>query len=204
MGESGGLTVRDSTIANNVSVGIQVAGGSAYIVNTTFSGNPGGHLRAVLGGTVICSHCTISNPVNAAPEVAAVTGGQVQLRNSVIIGTCEENGGDVESQNGNLESPGDSCGLDQSEDQANEVNPAIGALALNFGTTRTHLPSIGSPLLGGAFDALCAEFDQRGAGRPETSCDTGAVERLYDTPPSLTPIFVDGFGQGDEEAWSHH
>ena len=79
------------------------------------------------------------------------------------------------------------------------VSAGLGALGDNGGSTWTHLPSVTSPLLGGANDALCVDEDQRGSDRPDTNCDTGAVERGVRPP---TPIFIDGFRQGHALAWS--
>ena len=52
-------------------------------------------------------------------------------------------------------------------------------------------------------DDACSPHDQRGVARsphPLESCDTGALERT--TGRVRTPIFADGYEQGDEEAWS--
>ncbi len=48
--------------------------------------------------------------------------------------------------------------------------------------------------MGGADDALCLAADQRGVART-TDCESGAVEITATHVP--TPIFVDGFLQGD-------
>lgn len=60
----------------------------------------------------------------------------------------------------------------------------LGALADNGGPTNTHLPAVGSPLIGGGDPAGCVDHtgaplttDQRGAPRPDGAlCDIGAVE----------------------------
>ena len=76
---------------------------------------------------------------------------------------------------------------------------ALGALADTGGPTRTHRQLGASVAVGGANDALCLADDQRGAART-TDCDSGSVERTGAAVP--TPIFSDGFLQGDSEAWS--
>ena len=54
----------------------------------------------------------------------------------------------------------------------------IGALADNGGSTPTHLPQAGSPLLNVALAGTCPAVDQRGVARPlGSACDSGAVER---------------------------
>jgi len=56
------------------------------------------------------------------------------------------------------------------------IDPMLGALADNGGSTRTHLPLSGSPVLGRGACLANVTTDQRGAARPVAGCDMGAVE----------------------------
>ena len=57
-------------------------------------------------------------------------------------------------------------------------DPLLGPLADNGGSTKTLMPSVGSPAVDGGDDAMCALTDQRGVARPQGAhCDLGAVER---------------------------
>ena len=79
-------------------------------------------------------------------------------------------------------------------------DPRLGDLADNGGPTSTHLPAGDSLVLGLALPPHCPPLDQRGASRDPDDCDGGAVQLVAADPP--TPIFRDGFVQGDTEAWS--
>jgi hypothetical protein len=196
--------VEDSTIAENGSRGMRIGNSAAELRNVTFSGNQFAALEVASGSSVLCHHCTIADSDGATEVFVHDETTLLSIRNSAVIGAClVQSNGFVQTQNGNVESPGSTCSLGLPEDQQNVATPQLGALQMNFGTTRTRLPALGSPLLGGANDESCLDFDQRGAGRPATSCDTGAVERLFASPPARTPLFIDGFGQGDAEAWSN-
>jgi CSLREA domain-containing protein len=66
---------------------------------------------------------------------------------------------------------------DQTGTDAAPLNPRLGPLADNGGTTRTHLPLSDSPLINTANTTLvpCPATDQRGVARP-AACDVGAAE----------------------------
>jgi hypothetical protein len=104
---------------------------------------------------------------------------------SLIDGECKVGNGVVTwTSNGyNIESPGNTCGFDQSTDMsgvsANDLN--LGELADNGGPTMTHaLQTI--PVVSVAIDQIPAvdcevDKDQRGQPRPGgTMCDVGAFE----------------------------
>ncbi len=109
----------------------------------------------------------------------------VESRATIIDGDCRVvSGGDTPwvSNGYNIESPGDTCGFDQSTDMAgmSADDLKLGALADNGGPTKTHALETGSE----AIDKIPAEdceveTDQRGEPRPETggdACDVGAFE----------------------------
>jgi phage baseplate assembly protein gpV len=195
------LILRDSTLRDNIGGGVNVVQGEVQIFNSTFSNNDGSELQ-MTGATGYCNHCSFRDTIpNASAEVYVGSNSDLQLANTVVIGEClVTTGGSITSFGGNLESPGTGCDLDQATDQDGVASPGFGTLADNGGPTRTFLPSASSPAVSGANDALCPPTDQRGATRPDTNCDAGAVERVAVRP--LTPLFADGFEQRNGGAWS--
>jgi len=196
------LILRDSTVHDNVGGGVNISQGEVQIFNSTFSNNDGAELQISNSATGYCNHCTLRNTTpSALAEVRVGSNGNLQLANTAILGTCELfDGGTITSFGGNLESPGATCTLIHATDLDGDANHGFGPLAENGGPTPTFLPSVLSPALGAANDALCPPTDQRGAARPDTNCDSGAVERVAVRP--RTPIFADGFQQRSGGAWS--
>ena len=90
------------------------------------------------------------------------------------------------SEGYNIESPGNTCGFDQTGDQASVPDPMLGPLQNNGGPTETHALEQGSPAINQIPQADCGvTTDQRGEPRPETGgtlCDVGAFERQTDEP----------------------
>lgn len=195
------IVVRDSTIRANFGGGIAVTQGEVQIFNSTFSDNEGFELQ-MTGATGYCNHCTFrDSTVSPSAEIFVTGNGDLQIANSAVIGECAvATGGSITSFGGNLESPGTGCDLDHATDQDGVATHGFDSLADNGGPTRTLLPSATSPAVSGANDAFCPPTDQRGAARPETNCDAGAVERVTARP--RTPIFADGFEQRNGGAWS--
>jgi hypothetical protein len=59
------------------------------------------------------------------------------------------------------------------------VDPLLGPLASNGGSTLTMLPLPGSPAINAGTNAGCPAYDQRGVKRPQGgTCDIGSVESL--------------------------
>lgn len=195
------VTVRETTIAGSTASGIQGSQATLTLDNATLTGNSQVEL-SVGGGTVVhCGHCTIADPGDSDFEIA-IFSSTATFENSVVHGECFLSSATFTSNGGNLESPGHSCTFDHAADQEDVADLGLAALAGNGGGTRTMKPSGTSPLLGAATAAGCAAADQRGAPRPPDGdgCDSGAVERVDPDPP--TPLFADGFEQGDPEAWT--
>ena len=175
-GEAGGgilnvgtLTVTNSTISGNsaddggggiFNAGGLDEGGVLTMTNSTVSGNTGGGI---------------------APE------GITTLTNTLVNDDCIEGGRGITSNGYNIESPGDTCGFDQTGDQSGitEAQLNLGQLANNGGLTMTHMPGDGG-LGEGSFaidqipgDACDLTEDQRGQPRPsvlDPRCDVGSVE----------------------------
>jgi hypothetical protein len=197
-------TITDTLVTGNGGGGLNLqAGANAVVTNSSLVGNSIGEiLIAGAGSSLDCSHCTHARSGTVLSVNGFNGGGTATLVNSIVSGSCSVfNGGEVVSLGGNVESTGDGCGFDQGSDQVSlaSADLALGALGDNGGPTRTRMLGVESTVLGGASDADCAAFDQRGASRPDSNCDPGAVETGASAPP--TPIFHDGFEQGNAGAW---
>ncbi|MBK7975775.1 MAG: hypothetical protein IPK07_21705 [Deltaproteobacteria bacterium] len=179
------LTLRRSTVSNTAAPGgldgsavrvespssLPVLGG-ADIENSTLTGNVG-----LTVDTLFSGHANVrSSTLVAAGPDHALCGPGVLATNSILVGQC---GGSVTSAGGNVESPGNTCGLTASNDQPNVADPKLGPLAANGGPTLTHALLTGSPAIGHGLDTDCPATDQRGVARPAPQgghCDVGAYE----------------------------
>ena len=208
----GTATLVNSTVSGNTAPpdreggGIQ-NGGTLTLVNSTVSGNSaplgGGIFNCVWGalsvsfGTLTLVNSTVSGNTASDEGGGIFNCGQAEatLINSLIDGDCGFYLDGVITSNGyNIESPGDTCGFDQTGDQpgvtAEELN--LGPLADNGGPTETHALGL-LPTLSVAIDQIpeaeCLDAygaplttDQRGLARPvpipgtEAKCDVGAFE----------------------------
>lgn len=179
-------------------------GGDATLENVTAVGCAGGPtIQLINAATATCRQCTLSD---TGFSIMTFSGSAMSLENSIVVGTCTTNSSTITSLGGNLESPGATCGFNQTLDLSNVAAPLLGPLGDNGGPTRTIGLLAGSPAIDGAQDAPCLGTDARGVVRPQDGdgingahCDKGAFE-LGPRPP--TAIFVDGLEQGDTEAWS--
>ncbi|MEM8607423.1 MAG: choice-of-anchor Q domain-containing protein [Myxococcota bacterium] len=169
------MTMFDSTVSGNSA---DEAGGALYVDGTTLGAS-----------TTYLNANTIVD--NTAPSGAAIfsTGETPTLRlaANIIDGDCAvQPSAVIDSEGSNLESPGDTCGLNAATDRV-DVTPGelnLGPLADNGGETETHLPMPGSI----AIDAIALEdcdvvlpivplLDQRLVMRPQgAGCDIGSVE----------------------------
>jgi hypothetical protein len=154
--------------------------GMMAMTNTTVSGSLEGIENT---GTLTVANSTVSDH----DAFGIANGGTLTMTNSLVDGDCLDS---IVTSNGyNIESPGDTCGFDQTGDQpgvtAEELN--LGPLADNDGPTMTRLPG-GGEYGDGSFaidqipEADCeVDTDQRGEARPVViagpeSCDVGSVE----------------------------
>ncbi len=70
---------------------------------------------------------------------------------------------------------------------ASPINPLLGPLVNNGGSTETHALLTGSPALDTGNNATCPATDQRGIPRPGgAACDIGSYELNDTTPPDTT------------------
>ena len=212
----GDWTVSGSSFVNNRVDGN--AGGAVVleddttlrIRNSTFSGNSftvaaaadGARGAAIgfrngAGAQLILTHVTLVRP-NTMPAgvVGTAIGGlgngvALTLSNSIVQGSCGMNNGVLQNNAGNIESTGDTCGLDPEQNRINisSASLALGALANNGGPTPTRLPGVGSFAIDRASTPQCLPTDQRRYARPGgVRCDVGAVEADADDT-----LFANGF-----------
>jgi CSLREA domain-containing protein len=194
-------TIRRVTSSGNGGRGLSVTQASALVENLTVTDNGVNQLAVHLATSFSCTHCTIRGAVAGQGEVS-VSDSDVVFANTIVSGDCGIGlDSTLTSLGGNIESGGATCTFVHGTDQQSvaEVDLDLGALADNGGPTRTMLPGGASVAVGAANDDECLAEDQRGVART-TACESGAVELTVD--PVATPIFRDGFLQGDTEAWS--
>jgi CSLREA domain-containing protein len=206
---SGGtLTVSGSTLAyNRIS---ELDGGAIFannaqveLTNSTVVGNfaaNGAGYYAEHGSLTLDGVTFSGNGVSwETYSTVLVSWGDVAFTNTLIAGWCAVNQATHSSNGGNLESPGNTCTLTHAGDHVNVADAMLAPLAPYGGVTRTLLPRLGSPAVGGGSNAHCLAEDQRGELRSDGSCDVGAVERQV---AEQDPLFVDGFESGDDGLWS--
>lgn len=190
------LTISNSTISGNRgdSFGGGIASvGTIKLLNSTVTNNVTSRENSTIGGGGIAlngfqANITISGSIVAgnidqsgqSPDLdtAFSTQGLILSLGNNVIGTNGSNSGFVNGVKG-----------DQVGTNAAPLDPKLGPLANNGGSTRTHLPLVGSPAIdkGGT---VCPSADQRGVSRPQgAACDVGAVEveTVVTPPPAPTP-----------------
>jgi hypothetical protein len=207
------LTVINSTIAGNSTVGdfdgggVEIDDGSATITNSTISGNvaggtEGGGVRIEqLGDSVTIRNCTIfdnSSTLNAAGLSAG--GGNVTLSSTIVAGNnpavAGDAGGVVQTTSDHNLIGNNAASLIGIINGVNgnlmgtflaPIEPLLGPLQLNGGTTRTHALLAGSPAIDHGSNHAGLASDQRGSLFVRTfgaATDIGAFEGQ---PPSLPP-----------------
>lgn len=194
--------------------------GNLFIYNSTLSDNRarfsgGGVLSTTFNGRLTLLNATLANNVADSDSNASGTGGGIRAEgnaassfNSVLSGNLAGTLGDDCSKptsltfNNAIGNHLDTMTLTSTNcafGAGNTVGvPALlGPLANNGGSTLTHKPQPGSPLIDTASAPECLGSDQRGTVRPQDGdgngsavCDKGAVE-LSANKGEL--IFKDGF-----------
>lgn len=195
--------IRDTTIAHNhagghpeppwhgYGGGIWNQADDVRLVNVTMSDNWGQG-----GGIYNLGRITVTNSTLAFNGTyswgAAINNlGPLWLANSVIGpspqgGSCDLSRRRLTSGGHNLDRDG-TCMLFEATDQRS-VDPLVGPLADNGGTTWTHALMPGSPAIDAGDDALAPPLDQRGGRRPAgAASDIGAFE-YGATPGAPTPV----------------
>jgi len=186
---NGIATLNSSTLSGNSAhngAGLWTISSNVTLSNSTLSGNSATNKGG--GGYIINSDATLSNSTLSANSATANGGGglfnsgsTVTLSNSILansIGSqdCSQSGGTVTADSSNIIKD-DGCAT-----SALAVDPLLGPLADNGGSTQTHALLAGSPAIDAGNSAICAAApvngkDQRDIPRPQgASCDIGAYE----------------------------
>lgn len=166
---TGALSVQNSTVAFNSSTAVGAVGGG--IARTGGSGS------VQLDSTILAKNTSQSN-VGADMSFTSLT---------LVTGTGNLIGvGD--SGNGAVGAFGNQFGT-----KASPLDPQLGALALNSGTTKTHRPSSNSPAVDKGTNPAGLLIDQRGVTRTLGSAiDVGAVE----APSTILVTNANDAGEG--------
>jgi Zn-dependent metalloprotease len=207
VGANGNLSLTNSTVSGNGGRGVSVSG-TAVIANSTISGN-----TSLEGAGVFCGSCSLTlNNSTVSNNVAFWNGGgiyrvsgTVTLKNSIVARNTGANAPDcsgvISSAGYNLIGNNSGCTFtvatgDQVGTSSNPINPKLGQLQNNGGTTLTHglltnSPALeaGNPAVPGSGGDSCLAADQRGNVRPNGSrCDIGAFEGI--TSGSSFPLLL--------------
>ena len=167
-------TVTDNFATAHGGIG---ASGHVFLYDTILAGNTAG---------------TVANP--APSDCNTYSSGTLHVSGSNLLGAVDQFcnlvptvGAVITDLRGTIESP---------------LDPLLGPLADNGGSTLTHALLSGSPAIDGGDATTCRPTDQRGLVRPVDGdgdgtavCDIGAIEYRG-------PIFGDGFESGNTLAWS--
>ena len=198
----GTVTVSHSTFSANMTNavgggGLLVENGTVTVSNSTFSANTtnlgdgGGML--VDNGTATVSNSTFSanQATGGNGGGVAAMGGTVNLYNSVVAGNSATASADVfgplNANVGNIVGTGGSG--------TSTINPMLGALIYNGGSTQTMLPEPGSQAICGGLQTISgvtiSATDQRGATHSSAYCaagqiDAGAVQTNYSLGAGFT------------------
>jgi hypothetical protein len=207
----GTMMLDRTTAANNLSNqgGGVFNQGTFSAVNSTISSNqatgsgPSSDGGAVFsgGGFLQLSNVTIDGNRTDVSGGASlkVGGGTATLKNTILADSVNSGATAIPDCSGAITSDGhnfieqNSCTGTVGSDQTGS-DPSLGPLQDNGGSTLTHLPAAGSPVVDAVPAADCSDVnstvltdDQRGVVRPQgPDCDTGSVER--DTTPPNTII----------------
>jgi fibronectin-binding autotransporter adhesin len=196
------LTILNSTLTGNLG-GVDAYQANVIARNSTFTGNDaggsyGGGINEA-GGSLSLNNVTIAN--NHANEGGGVkTSGGGTVQNSIIYG----NTADVYGNNcrGNLVSAGNNligsdlpnlCTFQPLASDLINVDPQLGPLQDQGGTTPTRALAVGSPAVSGGNPSVpgsggtaCLVTDQRGITRIEAGCDIGAYQSQF--APYVTKV----------------
>ncbi|MCU1471522.1 MAG: Ig-like domain (Group 3) [Glaciihabitans sp.] len=184
MTQGANLVVENSTFTGNKAWrggALHVSGGTAAIRSSTFTGNDATGTGDDITGDVAAmdngSTMTFANTLMTGND-----SGQVDC-NTQVTGAAVH----YSSLGGLMSDENSGCGT-------NTVitDPKLEALGAWGGPTASRLPKSGSPALGAGVAASCLPVDQRGAVRPASGCDIGAVERVaVSAPGAITgPVVV--------------
>jgi predicted outer membrane repeat protein len=178
------VRVTNSTISGNSAA----YGGGIFCEDHTY-----GSARVYLVNTTVASN--VASQAGGGIALVAEESAWLDLTNSLIALNTAPGSPDIAAPNsdyGGVSASysllGDGTGSSVPNEGGNQVgnvapytapiDPRIGPLVLNGGTTATHALQVGSPAIDAAFTAACPATDQRGVRRPQgAGCDIGSYER---------------------------
>ena len=147
----------------------------------------GAGIAAVSGQTTI-TNTMIANNTASWQGGGIITTVPMTLKNTIVANNIAKNGGNPWNVKHNCTGPVTDGGKNIQFTSLNPnskecgaaipmVNPKLGALANNGGSTQTMTLLAGSPAINAGINAGCPATDQRGVTRPQGSvCDIGAFE----------------------------
>lgn len=201
-GDVADLIIENSLFEENQADGnggaIHLADNNVSITNSTFSKNSANNHVAIsaVEGDLSLQHVTIfSADVKNLIEIFVGSAASGKIQNSIIRGRCQMiSSVGFQSLGGNVESPGDSCGLGSGVNDLVEVAPRFlkleDELQYNGGSTHTHaIRYQDSFAVGNAIPISGINHDQRQMSR-DAMPDSGAFE-VHES--DLVLIFKDGF-----------
>jgi predicted outer membrane repeat protein len=193
-GDPAVVKILNTTISDNDAQqggGVDVAA-SSYPVGGGGPGGPGGPGGGTPGPslltTVIIHSTIVANSAHTSATVAVNQGDQtLDLDNSILAGGTSNNGSAVDDLDVGapftlryslVQAPRAGVIIPTGVGNITGVDPKLGPLALNGGTTKTHLVSPGSPAYNAGDPSFTGAglFDQRGLARVYQIVDMGAVE----------------------------
>jgi hypothetical protein len=196
----GSVYLYATTVSDNVSAGLfgglvvvgQSGYGDATILNSTIAGNSATNASGIasfgtpvtLGNSTVAFNTALSNTVGSAAGLF-LQDTTADLENSIVANNLAASLPADISGSGTAALTGTNNVVLASSlalpPNTIQIDPALGALADNGGSTLTLLPGGASPAIDAADAAHCRATDQRGIARPQPSggaCDIGAVEFL--------------------------
>jgi len=189
---SGTATVTNGTVSGNSGNGVtNYFRGEVTLTNSTVSGNSGSGIYHWWGTTTVTNSTVSGNAASGDRsdiDIYSDADGMVMIARSLIDGDCWPASLGITSLGHNIESPGNTCGFDQSTDMpgVSADDLKLGELADNDGPTMTHALGEGSVAIDHIPAVDCGvTTDQRDEPRPETggdACDVGSFERQPEGP----------------------
>lgn len=197
---SAGIVINNSAITGNTANASNGGGvvlgdvSKLAITNSTISGNQvtgtysmGGGVAVVNGQTTI-TNSTIANNTASWQGGGILPGASLTLKNSIVANNTANNGGNnwnvkhnctdaVTNGGNNIQFTSRNASSKECGSAIPMVDPKLGALANNGGTTQTMALLTGSPAINAGNNTGCPATDQRGIARPQGGiCDIGAFE----------------------------
>ena len=222
----GNVTLISSTVSGNSTAGFRSSGGGIYaaavgvtLVNSTVSSNSatgdnarGGGIYAPFDSSLTLTNSTVSGNSATGPG-GGIDAADLTIMNSIVAGNIDNGTGPEFRASGDVTVGssliGDNTGTGLAEAQTADgngnligsnlfpIDPLLGPLAFNGGSTQTHALLPGSPAIDGGNSPLAT--DQRGVSRgvdlpgvPNASgdnfADIGSFERQVAEPIGVLPV----------------